>query len=67
MRCVRCAPLRAAPSVSVGPERLCRSSQRFRGCGGASLLLRAWHRRSSPTLPRRPLRPRGRGPRRLRG
>eukprot|EP00969_Alexandrium_andersonii_P246703 10902297-Alexandrium_andersonii.AAC.1 len=61
MRCVRRAPWRAAPSESAGPGRLCRSSQRSRGCGGASLRLRAWRRRSSPALPRRLPRLRGRG------
>eukprot|EP00969_Alexandrium_andersonii_P211394 9335866-Alexandrium_andersonii.AAC.1 len=41
--------------------KLCRSLQRPRGCGGASLCLRARRRRSSHASPRRLLRLRGRG------
>eukprot|EP00969_Alexandrium_andersonii_P338899 14978487-Alexandrium_andersonii.AAC.1 len=61
MRCARFARWRAAPSESAGHGRLCRSCRRSRGCGGASLCLRARRRRSLHTPPRRLPRLRGRG------
>eukprot|EP00969_Alexandrium_andersonii_P007289 317884-Alexandrium_andersonii.AAC.1 len=61
MRYARCTPWRAAPSASAGRVRLCRSLRRSRGCGGASLRPRAWHRRPFHMSPRRLPRLRGRG------
>eukprot|EP00969_Alexandrium_andersonii_P319822 14129808-Alexandrium_andersonii.AAC.1 len=53
VRCARYAPWRAAPSASAGRSKLCRSSGRPHGRGGASLCLRASSCKSSRPLPRR--------------